>query len=142
MNRARIMELLSAYRGMHKSQIKRELGLAWGQLSHHLAVLSREKRIQLEYHGQECWAFLPFVSFDERERLVAAGKPWRRKLIGWLGGRGASTLAELCDDLQASKHVVRHHLGHLMAAGLVHRTGSNAPRYELSEIQASESSSA
>jgi predicted transcriptional regulator len=131
MHRDRIKELVYACKGLHKSRIGRELNLAWGQLSHHLAILSRLREIELEYHGQECWAFKPALSVNEKKIIVAAGPPWRQRLIGWLGGKGASTLTELSNDLEGSRKLIRHHLGHLMAAGVVSRSASKPPKYHL-----------
>lgn len=133
MHRDRIKELVYACKGLHKSRIGRELNLAWGQLSHHLAVLSRMKEVELNYYGQECWVFKPGLAVKEKQMLVAAGQHWRQRLIGWLGGRGASTLTELSNDLEGSKNIIRHHLGRLMEAGIVARTPSQIPRYELQE---------
>lgn len=129
MHQDRIKELVYAVGGMHKSRIGKELKLPWGQLSHHLGQLSRRRIIELEYHGQECWAFKPGLLAKDKRLLIASGQPWRRRLIGWLGGRGASTLTELSDELEGSRTVIRHHLGHLMDSGIVKRSTDPIPRY-------------
>jgi DNA-binding transcriptional ArsR family regulator len=51
-NRDAITAFIDDYGAIHKSQLQRQLGIAWGVLSHHLNLLSRDGLVVLQYWGK------------------------------------------------------------------------------------------
>lgn len=72
MQRERIMELVQIRGGIHKSQLCRELNLAWGTIGHHLRVLSGNGGVVLQYIGQELWIFHPLVPREQYPATILA----------------------------------------------------------------------
>lgn len=114
---------------MHKSALCRELGMGWGNIGHHLDLLERNGRIDLEQHGTRLWAFQRRLPDKYRGLIVALADENRMELLGHLEGRESATIRELSRDLEYSHKVVRTHLSHLMDAGAVERRGRKPHRY-------------
>jgi DNA-binding transcriptional ArsR family regulator len=127
--RAAILAALSERRGLHKSELRRLVGIGWGNLGHHLRVLEDEGLVQLEGRGRLTWVFAATVPRAERDLLVATRPSAARRLLEAIGVRDRVTVGSLSQELDLSKKVIRRHLGALARAGAVERSAGHPPSF-------------
>lgn len=124
-----ILDAVRARGGLHKSELRRIVGIGWGNLGHHLQVLERQGLVQLEGRGRLVWVFDAAVPHGERDRLVATRPGVAQRLLAALGMRDRVTVGSLSQELDLSKKVIRRHLGELERAGVVQRRKGHPPSF-------------
>lgn len=115
--------------GIHKSELRRVTGLAWGQVSHHLSVLHRQRRIQsLAVQGRT--AFFPASGHDAHHAVYALlRQPLARDVASELQSRPGQQLTDLSQRLQVSRKRITRVLQHFGEAGAVRAVGNRHKHY-------------
>jgi DNA-binding transcriptional ArsR family regulator len=111
--RARAMAMVGASPGIHMRELQRTLGVAPGNLAHHLRVLERAGLVRA-LRGPSFTGYFP-AGHPGPE--VALSPPARRVREAWLAAPAASA-RELAGATGLSKRAVLHHLRRLRQAGL------------------------
>lgn len=127
--RAALLRAVRERGGVHKSELKRLVGIGWGNLGHHLRVLERDRLVELEGRGRLTWVFDVALPRRERDLLVATRPSAARRLMEAIGMRDRVTVGSLSEELALSKKVIRRHLGALARAGAVEKSRDRPPSF-------------
>jgi predicted transcriptional regulator len=131
--RTRILETVVADPGINKSELSRQLDVAWGTVCYHVAALVRDGLVASEAAGRERSLFPPGIDPRLRPALAATREPEAKRVLQALRAVRQANLFELAETTQLSRKVVRRHLASLMMAGLVINPALGRPRYMLTE---------
>lgn len=110
------------------ADVERESGVSGGRFRYHLGVLRAHLLVRLEKRGKYVVAFLPAVPSDARPLL---GRMGRASAILARLAESPATARDLSRALSASHQLVYHHLGSLVALGLVTRDPGTPATYRL-----------
>lgn len=127
--RDELLRIIREAKGIHKSELRRQAGRGWGNVGHHLVVLEREGRVDLETHGRLVWIFDREIPRAERDLMVATRPSAARKILEILGMRQKATIRALSDELSVSKKVIRVHLSTLQRAQAVEKLAGRPPEF-------------
>lgn len=115
--------------GIHKSELCRITGLAWGTVGHHLRVLKKEDSIQV-FHVGRVVHVTPSNVAELMQTHPALLAPDARKILHSLAQSkfdlGPTSIAR---DLDMTTKQVRKHLSSLQKSGLVEEDGAYHPRF-------------
>lgn len=125
------MDLIRAQPGIHKGELQRLTGESWGNLTHHVSVLSRSHRIRCLYVGNRLTMFPAHTSENECHSLAALRRPLARDVVGSLREQPSQQLMALARSLGAPRKRVTSALAALEDAGLVRRNQGSRPEYSL-----------
>lgn len=131
--RDRLMSLIRADPGVHKSDLCRMTGLSWGSISHHLQVLGRHRRIQLHMAGKRTMVFPAEVRQELWSALSALRDPRAAATVDHLKAVGRASLKEMAAHLGTDAKTTRRILQRLEEVAIVHKQGYTRPRFLLSE---------
>lgn len=119
--RRRILEALAESNGLTTQELRRRVGVGWGTINHHLAVLERNGKVLHVRSGRnQTW-----MGSDTRPEhvthLAALGVPQLRRIYDALVDRPGQTQADLARHLGLDPSTVNHHARRLTGLGLVRR---------------------
>lgn len=117
--------------GRALADVERESGVSGGRFRYHLGVLRVHMLVRVEKRGKYVVAFLPAVPSDARPLL---GRMGRANAILARLAEGPATARDLSRALSASHQLVYHHLGSLVALGLVTRDPGTPATYRLATL--------
>ncbi|MHB8632845.1 MAG: ArsR family transcriptional regulator [Thermoplasmatota archaeon] len=129
-----VLGLVEREPGIHKSALKRELGLGWGTISYHLEMLRRRGAIKMRAQGRQVGVFPSRVPDGHMPWLAALREAVPQGILTRLAERPEARIDELSEDLGLSRRIVRRHLTDLTAQGLVRGPlGVSRNRFRLGE---------
>lgn len=129
--RDRLVRIIQGQPGISKSRLKREAGLAWGTISHHLRILQRAGQIDLFHMGRSA-RIVPRKFARDLERQTAVMAPLARDILRGIANLGPKGPAALARETGSTARRVQGQLDYLVEAGLIERDESYHARYGLS----------
>jgi DNA-binding transcriptional ArsR family regulator len=127
----RLVEVVAARPGLTKSDLCRELDLAWGTVSYHIRVLGEQGLLALMRDGRQLRLYPPGTRRREM-RWLAVLSDEVPELIARSLMQGPGRLVEIARRVGRSRTLVRHHMTSLGEAGVVDKDGQE---YRLREVQ-------
>ena len=121
--------------GIHKSELRRLLGLGWGTVAYHIHSLQGKGRIKVLSQGREVRLFPTGVSPHQMAWLCAARNPVHASILDRLAQKPGVRASELGAALGISANNVRRHLGAMGESGIVGWQGTHGRRYFLTDPQ-------
>jgi predicted ArsR family transcriptional regulator len=128
-SRRRILAMVAEQPGIHKSDVGRRLGLAWGTVGYHVGVLQRQGHLRTYTHGRQVHLFLPAVPPQHMQWLSALRHDVG--ILSILAERSEARMPELGARLGLSRRTIRRRIESLAMAGLVRREGPARSRVRL-----------
>ena len=122
--------------GIHKSELRRLLGLGWGTVAYHIHALQGKGRIKVLSQGREVRLFPTGVSPQQMAWLCASRNPVHASILDRLAQKPGVRASELGATLGISANNVRRHLGAMGESGIVGWKGTHGRRYYLTDPQA------
>lgn len=126
--RARMGDLVARRPGVTLSELKAEMGIGWGALYHHLAVLAQEGKVVTVTVGRRRAAFASGA--ESNAAGVVLRGPTARNVALALGTAHRASPAQVATAAAVSQRVARYHLNQLAEHGLARRVIGLATRYE------------
>lgn len=120
--RARIKQVIAEEPGIHKSELCRRLGMAWGTISHHLRIMAHDDDVLVTAAAGRSRAFPPTIPSEYHRSLAALRSDPNAEVYGLLRDRPLG-IQGLCQELGISRKVARRCLTTLEEVGLVERDG-------------------
>ncbi len=123
-----LLDLIAAKPGIHKSQLVREVGLAWGTVGHHLRMLQRMNLVRgFRMNGRLHLATGEFA--DDNPDWTTLLAPGVQRILNVLKSGQAMAPAEVQRRTGLPEKRVRRVLGQLVNRGVVRRDDGYHPRY-------------
>jgi predicted transcriptional regulator len=119
--RERIRRHVAAHPGVHFSALVRALGLAPGQVQHHVRHLVRADAVVEEPLYGRTHYYEPAYDPWERGAIAVLRRETARDVLVLLLTDGPAGPATVADDLDLARSTVEWHLGHLEEQGLVRK---------------------
>jgi DNA-binding transcriptional ArsR family regulator len=117
--RESIVGLVQAEPGIHAQRLRRELGLGWGTLAHHLRVLETWGLVALLRDGNKVKAFPSEWSPAERRRAAALASPGTSQVYQAITETPGAEQRQLAVTVGRSHPTVIWHAERLEKAGLI-----------------------
>lgn len=134
--REKIHATIQANPGVHKGDLQRMTGESWGNLTHHIFMLSRRKRIRCHYHGNRLLLFPARVEEQDFAPLAALRRRLACQVLAELSANAPQGVTDLARRLGTTRHVLTRTLAHLEEAGLVNRDNARRAPYRVHEATA------
>lgn len=131
--RERIREVVEAEPGIHKSSLQRDLGIGWGNLTHHIQILEQQGHLTTLQKGRRVHLFGREVAEDARD-LLASLRGGAMAVAELLSSRDAADVDELAAELGIGRKAVRRHLTGLRDQGLSFRSDGRG-RWRMDESE-------
>lgn len=128
--RRRIAELVAFVPGIHLSEIRDRLGLAWSTVDYHVRRLDRERLVIVKKESRELRVFPHGLPSTERAWIIALRDDNACRILRTVLERPDLGIASLSQDLDLSKKVIKHHLNNFVDSGLLRREGEFRPRFK------------
>ena len=119
--RRRIRNQVHATPGIHFNELGRTLGLAPGQLQHHIRRLLADGRVTSERLYGRTHYYPPSYDAWERGALALLERETTRGILVVLLDSGPTRPVSLADELEVARSTIEHHLTHLEAQGVVEK---------------------
>lgn len=113
-NRIEIFFYIWEHPGAYYTQIRRELGLSSGTLSHHLHGLRRDRMIESHHDGYTTRYF----SEDTKKKPPNLTMK-QKEIVNVISNHRGITVQELSDLVGKTRQTVSHHVRNLKAKGFV-----------------------
>lgn len=125
LNRQRLLALIREAPGIHKSELKRRTGLAWGTVNHHVEALVRQGAVVKHRAGSLAMFACPGKDRADPALLL----PAHQRMLQFIRNQTFANQALICRKLDLGREATRSQLNLLLAAGLVSTDGAYHPRY-------------
>jgi len=121
-NRVSILACINGHQGIHLRAIKKELGLAMGNLWKHIRILQKENLIESESRGN----FKFFYPIGQKG-IPRPLTPIQKKIVDNISRKPGSTNRSLAENLGKSERSISYHTRNLADIGVVRseRDGEN-----------------
>ena len=119
--RRQIRQQVQATPGIHFNDLVRTLGLAPGQLQHHLRRLVDDERLTRERHYGRTHYYPPSYDSWERGALALLDRETARGILVVLLEAGPTRPATLASELDVARSTIEHHLSNLEAEDVVEK---------------------
>ena len=129
--RARILALVQADPGIHKSDLCRMAGLSWGSVSHHLNAMVRQGMVRLHTVGKKTLVFPPEIDEGEWSALCAMRDARAVAVVDALRSHRRARLGELQASVGIDAKTLRRLLQRLESAAIVQKHGYARPQFSL-----------
>lgn len=129
--RERLLALVRASPGLHKSALCAESGLAWGTVDYHLRVLARKGLVTTHQAGRETRCFPGDLAPRQTAQMAALADGTGSRIAFVLRHCPGQGVGELSQQLGLSSKVVRLRLLRMVEEGMVERVGTHRPRYSI-----------
>lgn len=120
--RLRILDRVHEAPGIHKSALRRELGLGWGTLNHHLNILESRHEIEIELGAREARVFPVDLPTHYKKWFGLLRDPTNADIVDTLT-TDPLAMPDIATALKLSKRTTRNHLSDLCKAGLIEQHG-------------------
>lgn len=117
--RASILNQLHTQQCASISDLCRTLDMSWGVAQHHLYVLRKAGLVRSEVRGRSHFFFPKDAQPAQTNVLAALQAPRGRGIVEQVRTSPGVGQKELCERLNVSRKVFRHHVDLLVAAGLI-----------------------
>ena len=127
--RQEILNALEANPGLTKTQLCRQLGLAWGTISHHVRVLEQEgDLVKRRLHG---WSrlYIPATPSAEMALMPLLREETVPRILSMLSAKPGLNIKDLTLELSESRKVLRRCLKMMVEAGALERRGNHRPKF-------------
>jgi len=122
-NRRRIYGYIQDNPGVHLRKIRKELGLAMGDMQYHLSLLEKSGQIKSRRIGMHRH-YYPVTVPDERHEVIFAflGQETARDILVYLIEHPGSTQGDIADFKNFSSPTISWHMSRLVESGIVTST--------------------
>ncbi|PKK85846.1 MAG: hypothetical protein CVT48_03675 [Thermoplasmata archaeon HGW-Thermoplasmata-1] len=120
-NRRTIYELLKKNPGLSQSEVQKIIGVGWGTVRHHLAVLEREGYIKFAVCSRKKKCFPCDIPPAERKRMCVLSDTANRDIVEIIRGNLGITQSGIVAATEFSQSTISCHLRELESAGIVRR---------------------
>lgn len=134
--RQRVLACVQAKPGIYKNKLCREMGLSWGTVTYHVAVLARRRQVRIVTLGKEARLFAVDVPERHLRWLAALSEEASVPILVRLSERPGASVADLSASLGFSHKILRRHLTLLTEEGLVAHDGQSRRRYHVDAQEA------
>jgi predicted transcriptional regulator len=119
--RQKILETLSATNGLTTQALRLRIGVGWGTVNHHLAVLERNGKVLHVRSGRHQTWMSAATKPTDVPRLAALSAPQLKRVYQALLDSPGMTQADLARRLALDPSTVNHHARKLADLGLLRR---------------------
>lgn len=126
--RASIMNYLGTNRSASISELCRNVNIPWGVAQHHLYVLKRAGLVHSAQYGRTHVFFRKEESRDGADLLALMRSARAKQIVEQVVTQPGLRQKDLCDKLNLTRKVFRHHINLLVSAGLIMESKGGAVR--------------
>lgn len=129
--RERLYDAIQRHPGIHKGALQRMTGESWGNLTHHIFMLSRRRRIRCQYVGNRLALFPNEIPEHDLAPLAALRRPLAQHVVRVLIDESGLRLHAISRRVRVPRKTVARVLEALHDAGVIHRGGVRPAEYSL-----------